>query len=82
MVGLPRIPAHERSLAMETVYQMFGPCKTDEHDDCSAEIYVDHNDGKLSGHFIVCGCECHVGAGGGEDRHYAAQYAYACGYHD
>ena len=64
----------------ETVYRLFDPCRTDEHDDCAAELWVDHNDGRLGGHRIVCGCECHVSDS--TDRLYAAQYAYASGYHD
>ena len=63
-----------------TVYRLFDPCREDDHDDCAAELWVGHNDGRLNGHFIRCACECHVPES--TDRLYGAQYAYACGYHD
>jgi len=64
----------------ETVYRLFDPCRENEHDDCAAELWVNHNDGRLGGHRVVCGCACHVPDS--TDRLYAAQYAYACGSHD
>ena len=63
-----------------TVYRLFDPCRENDHDDCAAELWVDHNDGRLNGHFILCACKCHVPES--TDRLYGAQYAYACGYHD
>ena len=66
-----------------TIYRLFDPCRADDHDDhddCAADVWVDHNDGRLGGHHVVCGCDCHVPDS--TDRLYAAQYAYACGYHD
>jgi hypothetical protein len=67
---------------MKTVHRMFEPCRNDEHDDCAGDVYEGLNDGMqgATGRAVQCSCDCHVPWS--EDRHYAAQYAYACGYHD
>ena len=61
-----------------TVSRLFDPCRENDHDECAAELWVNHHDG--GGHRVVCGCHCHVLDS--TDRLYAAQYAYACGSHD
>ena len=65
-------------------YKLFEPCRDDqdedEHPDCAAELWIDANDGRLNGHWLICSCDCHVDWH--EDRTYAAGYAYAAGYHD
>lgn len=65
-----------------TIFQLFGPCRQDEHDECAGEHLVGLNDGMqgATGHWLTCACECH-----GEwepDAAYEAGYAYAAGYHD
>ena len=60
---------------METASKMFEPCRDDDHDDCAGDVYVDDGAG-----LIQCSCECHEPWG--QDRAYAAGYAYASGYHD